>query len=365
MIKKYVEHFKFNDTGDMIYVKDADAHTEIDKLTTQVNANSDDISLIKNRKFILIGDSYAGFATNWMDTLISTLHLVGTVKSSKGGASFSNVNNSFTSLLNMCANDTKVTDIIVGGGYNDITWSEADHRTGMTSFANLARQKFPNAKVHLANFGWTTNGEYYVQRLDSIKFYKEIGAELGFDIYDGCEYILHSYEEMREDGYHPTDLAGAKIGYYLADCVASGSCKPVHSLARTTIIPDTGWSIGSSQNIYSSIANGVLEVICNDFYTTHAAFTLKCDGTIYKVGSYKDGLLVGQRNNFLVLNMTGLVKKAGGGYMALPIDLHFSKGELSFSSNYVDPTNAGSFFSIDTTGFQLPKTHFTCSALMN
>ena len=93
MAKKYVDHFKFNDTGDMIYVKDAEAHTEIDTLNQHVNKNSDDISLIKNRKFVLIGDSYAGFAVNWMDTLISTLQLVGTVKSSKGGASFSNVNN--------------------------------------------------------------------------------------------------------------------------------------------------------------------------------------------------------------------------------------------------------------------------------
>ena len=365
MTKKYVDHFKFNDTGDMIYIQDTDAHAKLDKLTQQVNVNSEDISLIKNRKFILIGDSYAGFTTNWMDTLISTLHLVGTVKSSKGGASFSNVNNSFTSLLNMCANDTKVTDIIVGGGYNDITWSEADHRTGMTSFVNLAKQKFPCAKVHLANFGWTTNAEYYVQRLDSIKFYKEIGAELGFDIYDGCEYILHSYEEMREDGYHPTDLAGAKIGYYLADCVASGSCKPIHTSTRTTIVPDEGWSIGSSQNIYCTITGDTLEVICNDFSASHAGFTLHCDGTIYGVGSYQNGLLVGQRNNFLVLNMTGLIKKHGGGYMAIPLDLHFCNGRLSFSSNYVDPSNAGSFFTIDVTGFQVPKTHFTCSTLMN
>lgn len=365
MAKKYVEHFKFNDTGDMIYVKDAEAHTEINTLNQHVNKNSDDISLIKNRKFVLIGDSYAGFAVNWMDTLIDTLHLVGTVKSSKGGASFSNVNNSFTSLLNMCTNDTKVTDIIVGGGYNDITWSESDHRTGMTSFSNLAKQKFPNAKIHLANFGWTTNAEHYVKRLDSLTFYRVIGSEVGFDFYDGCEYILHSYEDMREDGYHPTDQASKKIGLYLANCITTGTCNPLHKLTRTILIPNSGWTVNTSQNIYCSIANGVLEVISNDLFLAHAGFEFHCDGRIYEICNYNTGLLVGQANNFLIHNITGLIMRNNGGYQAIPFDLHFCNGKFSISSNYVDSSNAGSFYTIESKGFQIPKIRFTCSAILN
>lgn len=365
MAKKYVDHFKFNDTGDMIYVKDAEAHTEIDALNQHVNKNSDDISLIKNRKFVLIGDSYAGFTVNWMDTLISTLQLVGTVKSSKGGASFSNVNNSFTSLLNMCANDTKVTDIIVGGGYNDITWSESDHRTGMTSFANLAKQKFPNAKVHLANFGWTTNATHYVKRLDSLTYYRLIGSELGFDFYDGCEYILHSYEDMREDGYHPTDQASKKIGLYLANCIKTGSCNPLHKLTRTILIPNTGWTVNEAQNILCSISNGMLELISNDLFLGHAAFGLTCDGRIISIGTYKTGLLVGQPNNFLIHNVTAIVQRNVGGYQSIPIDLHFCNGELSFSSNYVDPSDAGKFYYIEIKGLQIPKIKFNCSAIIN
>ena len=51
MSKKYVDHFKFNDTGDMIYVKDAEAHTEIDNLNQHV---TDEINnVLKNNNYIL------------------------------------------------------------------------------------------------------------------------------------------------------------------------------------------------------------------------------------------------------------------------------------------------------------------------
>ena len=66
MAKKYVDHFKFNDTGDMIYIKDTDAHTKLDKLTQQVTEGIN--TVVKNNNYIansfkggnmlLFGDSY-------------------------------------------------------------------------------------------------------------------------------------------------------------------------------------------------------------------------------------------------------------------------------------------------------------------
>ena len=142
---------------------------------TQENINSINkfnaqSNTIKNRKFLLIGDSYlegdyfwtTTKVTTWGPRLASILGLTSDqyVISAKSGAGFNataqdtNINFEYLLVNAPVTNKKEITDIIVAGGYNDRT----NTMTAISSFVNKASELYQNAQVWIGYIAGRING---------------------------------------------------------------------------------------------------------------------------------------------------------------------------------------------------------------
>ena len=116
-----------------INTKDNEQDTKISDLETYATQLNDDIQALKNRKYIFIGDSYASgeIGSSWIDDTIDVLGSDICYKAAKSGAGFTITNNTFLQLITTLSSTlsgevkSEITDIIVGGGYNDAVYSTA------------------------------------------------------------------------------------------------------------------------------------------------------------------------------------------------------------------------------------------------
>lgn len=240
MSKKYVDHFKFNDTGDMIYVKDAEAHTEIDALNQRV---TDEINTIvknnnyiannfKNGNMLLFGDSYCvdsntSLTPGWNDgqgfgKLISNKFSMKLYNYAVSGSGFGDYNssnylvqtqNAVTDLTKEQKNNVKL--ILYAGGANDGEQSAEIIYSRILSCYNLCLNSFPNAKILCCFIGWSRNGatfEYFKQARTK---WKKGCAYSGMSIAHGTEWSCHHWDYVGTDNLHPTPQGQTSIANYI------------------------------------------------------------------------------------------------------------------------------------------------------
>lgn len=127
---------------------------------TTIPAINTRIDNIVNKKYIMIGDSYGqgfnpdGNVTGWPRVLKGLLGLTddNCTIACQGGAGFANTSYLYSTILTNLPADDDVTDIIFGGGYNDLSWGNEAIAQGFSDCNTLIQTKFPNAKVHVAYF---------------------------------------------------------------------------------------------------------------------------------------------------------------------------------------------------------------------
>ena len=127
---------------------------------TTIPAINTRIDNIVNKKWIMIGDSYGqgynpdGNVTGWPRVLKGLLGLTddNCTIACQGGAGFANTSYLYSTILTNLPADEEVTDIIFGGGYNDLSWGDSSIAQGFSDCNTLIQTKFPNAKVHVAYF---------------------------------------------------------------------------------------------------------------------------------------------------------------------------------------------------------------------
>ena len=114
---------------------------------------------LRNRKFVLIGDSYAltyDDVVGWKDQFVTKLGLSSTdyYAACENGHGFYA---GFESLLDTLPNDDNVTDVLIIGGTNDIQYASANKATLISRIQSCvakANTKYPYAKVHV---GWCSS----------------------------------------------------------------------------------------------------------------------------------------------------------------------------------------------------------------
>ena len=141
---------------------------------------------IKNRKFLLIGDSYLRGKYSWSTTeiiswgprLASILGLTSDqyVISAMGGTGFvakaagTNINFEYLLVNAPVTNKDEITDIIVAGGYND---GGTNTVSAIGSFVNKAKELYKNAQIWIGYLAGKING--YIHLNVGYNYYK-IGA---------------------------------------------------------------------------------------------------------------------------------------------------------------------------------------------
>lgn len=191
---------------------------------------------ISSRGYIFIGDSYGdgytpdGSTTGWCDRLKSKLvnfhaNANNIFINHKGGACFSNPSNDYLTLLkgveNQISNKNIITDVLIGGGYNEIPYANQDTKVKscIDTLISYVQNTYPNAIIHFAPFGVAfknrNNQETLRYKLMPIYMSKACYVNQPFVVVPGVENILSFENMMSSDGIHPNNWGLECIAEYL------------------------------------------------------------------------------------------------------------------------------------------------------
>lgn len=324
-------------------IKDETARTSIQNIEQTLE------NLQKPKKYIFIGDSYGdGYnpdenTTSWISLLVNKLNLTTSDFKSfhQGGLGFSTdrPNYSYNQLIENEAIDEEVTDVIVGGSYNDKGQSQASIISGITSFYNLCKTKFPNSTLHIAFIGWSKNGSRIQELATTYNDYK-IGCEQNnIDFMQGTQYSLHNYyTDFSSDDIHPTQTGQNKIAQSIYNCLKYGDAR-----------------IFEKSNLYFDMVDGggavnflTTQILNNGIITTYigpntsqsiCAFTFSNPITLtgnvpVKIATINTGLIYGLNTNSVCLqSINCVVQLSDGSYTKVNLNLIIKEGDIYLTYN--------------------------------
>ena len=294
-------------------IKDKTARDNLQKFETNTNQEIANLKKPKNyftnKKFLLIGDSYAegytpdGNVTSWQKHFINLTGLSNTIQKYQGGAGFVNISNNktFQTLLEEVTNDTAITDIVVLGGYNDTAYNDTQINNAFKSFQLKANEKFPNANIYIGAIGWSNDGSkiYSLNRL--IRKYKTHAPICNMGYLKNIEYSLHEYfDSFSSDGFHPNSHGQYMIALSLIQALLTGGADIQFDYTNINITPNTGVTIEGLGSLGCTFSNNVVEV-SNQGETSIFRFTTPITGsgrtTTIEIGTLTSGYIIGSDFN--------------------------------------------------------------------
>lgn len=315
-------------------VKDATARANISNHEKR-------LSLLDNKKYIIIGDSYCqgytpdGNVTGWGDRVKSYLGLSDkncTIKY-HGGASFSNPDNNFITLLNAIPDDEEVTDVIVGGGYNDSVaiYTFDDLFNGIVDFKTAANTKFPNAKVHAMFVGNTNNPDKKDLINRTYIRYKETCNQYGIAFYENLVFTLHDYTLFSSDGYHPNNQGNITIARNVIQCLLTGTCSVRNRDIPLTITYPDGFGTSGLQ-FSTSLNNDQMYVgIHSNYHIRPNAMDMTFDGNnFYELGTIASGNIsgCGASTYYNAMECTVIMQDANYKFYNVPVKFLIKNNKL-------------------------------------
>lgn len=268
-----------------------DYNSLVSELREKVDAIDDmfyDVDYLKTKKYIFIGDSYSEFDHSWLNLIKYKLDLTegeNCFSFSQGGTGFTiGFPDWIGAITNLNAPDD-IDYIIVLGGYNDR--GGVGIVNAIESFCNVARGRFPKAKILIGFVGWNAH-EYDSFLVDTFKQYKEGAKSAGAVYIDNIEYALHNYSYVAVDGFHPVNTGSASIYNSLLEFLMSGHTN-VYITGGDYVTNES--DITGSITYEFSVCNGktTTQIDMSTFTTT--ATQLKFDGTPLKIGKVPGGLI--------------------------------------------------------------------------
>ena len=245
-----------------------------------------DMTWVKNnlhpRKFLIMADSYGTFDHggnhySWVDDVISRTGING-VNLSQGDIGFRpehGLIGSFTSVLTYAVNNhtignlSEYTDLIVGGGANDIASVRNGEVTKATliseigDFITYVRANFPNVKrIAIGMVGNLRNPNNAWNWNQVVEAYRS-AVDFGAEYLNNVEYILQPRFILSDDGIHPTATGFDELGKYMVPAVLSNSCdveRAVESFNLTGGLDPTVGSWNLLPEFYVSQHNGQFKI---------------------------------------------------------------------------------------------------------
>lgn len=190
-------------------------------------------SLVTERKFIFIGDSYNTNSSPypWGTTLISRLGLtlnVNAWNSGLGGASFGagTYLSQLAALENTIPNDTKelITDIVLLGSINDAAQADGDIVAGVQNFETECITNFPNAKITIILGSWSYSTQYAADtlRAGAINAYNVIHQAAKHSKVVNAFYNLLTPLSLAADRTHPSEYGATLINQMMNNIINGG-----------------------------------------------------------------------------------------------------------------------------------------------
>lgn len=302
------------------WVKTGDYNGAISGLQNQIDVIKTRITRPRaERKFVILGDSYAGGYTpdsaerkGWFHYFITQNGLtlgtnvfkssatgVGNSKFSLEDTELSFVNHLRSVVENVLpsynVSPLDITDIIVLGGTNDIAYNSSQISAGMAAFFSYQKEHFPNAFVKVGVLSGSTDKTYTHQNgfINVIANYQNCG-KYGAAYITNSEFICANRELFSSDGIHPSVSGYEAISKYTSSIIDAYSVDVLYSEYTTTLFTfDSGISSGG-RNANIRLHNNLITL---NFATTpnpYLPFSFATPITIstpIKVGTFKIGTI--------------------------------------------------------------------------
>lgn len=188
-------------------------------LNSAVAAINARINLLETHKWVFVGDSYAegynpdGNVVGWTTLLRSAMGLTSDNCTfiQAGGAGFANTSNKYENMITAATADNEVTDVLICGGYNDLTYSEADIFNGMSATKAAILSKYPNVKKIYVGFIGGCANEYHGDIHIKTTYYANGCNTLNIEYLPNLEYALFNVGFLGSDKIHPNNYGQTSI----------------------------------------------------------------------------------------------------------------------------------------------------------
>lgn len=399
MAKKYVEHFKFNDTGDIIYVQDTEAHAEIDKLTQQVTEEVNTVvknnnyiaNSLKNSNMLLFGDSYCVDSNTSLTPGWSTGQGFGKLISNKfgmtlynyavSGSGFGDYNssnyliqtqNAVAELTDEQKNNVKL--ILYAGGANDGDQNDEIIYSRILSCYNLCLNSFPHAKILCCFIGWSRNGATFEYFKRARTKWKKGCAYSGMPIAHGTEWSCHHWDYVGTDNLHPTAQGQNNIANYIMSALFNNGIVTIENNEdkkqfsvmdygavtiegkgfKCSILGDTCTFTNSKTTFGFGSAGKSVNFNGEDLYQVASLHSFMNGGIISDFGTGQQGTY----NPCFYAQTIWYVKNQPFNHILCMSKFMILDGSLWVSPFYTD---GGALKTLTTAGFDMYPTTVTCS----
>ena len=222
----------------MVAVEDRmdDVEADMDDVEADMTALETRVTNELNRRFIIVGDSYAANSDNYYFNLYDKLHqkytdIYRVARASFGFVGDPNVlgDTTFLGLLQeiepTIPNHDTITDIVVLGGINDSYYgvTATDIENNGVAFCQYCLTEYPKAHIHIGMVGYSTADSVTPRLYTTAHSYQAIAINYGETVnasyIDNAENVVHYTGYLNADGIHLNALGyrilGNSIGNYL------------------------------------------------------------------------------------------------------------------------------------------------------
>lgn len=368
---------------------------DISNLNTPVKDNVvNAINSMLTKSVICISDSYGTYPAvnnNWMSRVQSYLgldsdHFYSRAYSGSGfGTGGETFQQQLETLASSMSTQTKnaITDIVIGGGFNDAQNSnQAAVTTAAENCLAYIRSTFPNAKAHIAFFGWSFNSEWIseIRKYGGKKTYQSLVSK-GYDYIVGSDTCLRGKDHFTQEPQGDTPLY---LGYFYGHPSATGAetmaicvCNhlkgysgfrrfaPEYYLVSPTLASGITLASGSTA-FYMEQQGDMINVIKDDINNTVLTFSSHKDirnGITIEIGTMNDGLIGGIDSSksggrpLTQMLFTGEVWKTGTGWITVLGTIMFMNNKIYVRLVHPDVSSAESV-TIFTASGSFPA--YTC-----
>lgn len=227
-------------------------------LQQQITAVSNEVNRLKmkevtsNSRIIFVTDSYGSYPSetdNWITRLAAQLGVSNYIKIAKGSTGFTTTPSWQTMVEGTTIESPEtISHIIVGGGSNDASLStEGPIIIAASNFISYCKNRFPNAEIVLAPFGYgyTVNGYKTWQMLSA---YRKACWRPGTHYVDNICYVLHNIDLLIPKSVHPNSAGVDQIVLKMCEWINTGSCSVFYAQYGTVWENPLGSSIGAVVN---------------------------------------------------------------------------------------------------------------------
>ena len=280
-----------------------------------------DLISSKGRTFMFIGDSYAEGHYSWESDVegwckyckdylgLDNAHYV---YNGLGATGFCTPTTWYSLLNNYVVPEgVEISDIIIGGGYNDKDYNLNAIRSAIQQCDTLIKTKFPYAKVWLSFFGWSCDDSQWANLMNCERHYIICAGEVGWNYISNVNWTGHDYTEGSfysdiddtpfGSNFHPNNNGCKSIARAICNCLKGGTYtdyNPLNSGLLSAVTLD-GLTATPSGTYVCSAINNVVSLFVPQQITTDLSTpsTITCDGRLVPFGKLTNGLLHGDANN--------------------------------------------------------------------